>query len=165
MPIEIERKYLVADSSWRAAVDRSCLLRQAYFTTADKVSVRVRIIDEERAALTVKLPKSGLSRYEFEQDLSLREAHSLMELHDGHEIMKLRHEFTHGGHVWEIDDYKGDNEGLVIAEIELSREDEIFLRPPWLGKEVTGVARYQNSMLALRPYQSWPEHISLQETA
>lgn len=163
--VEIERKFLVTDSSWRGDADRGRLLRQGYLTSTDNVSVRVRITDDARATLTVKLPKSGVSRYEFEQDIALHEADSLIGLCGEQVISKIRYEIVHAGHVWEIDDYKGRNEGLVVSEIELRREGEEFVPPRWLGNEISGVARYQNSALVKHPFQSWPEQLPLQWTA
>lgn len=165
MPIEIERKFLLAESSWRDAADGGRRLRQAYLVIEDNISVRVRIIDETGATLAVKLPKSGLSRFEFEREISVREAETMIELCGGQEISKIRYQLEHEGSLWEVDDYRDSNEGLVVAEIELTREDQPFTRPPWLGAEVTGVERYQNSVLAQRPFQSWSREESLLETA
>lgn len=165
MPIEIERKFLVNGTAWRnQALGRQHLL-QAYFTSADHISVRVRIIDAARATLTVKLPRSGFSRFEFEQEVSLHEGLTLMDLTDGQAIEKNRHTVKHGRNSWVIDSYLGENRGLVVAEIELRHENEPFARPEWLGRDVTGVERYQNSTLARHPFRSWPEQLQLSRTA
>ncbi len=159
MAIEIERKFLVVDSSWRWSLKRARLIHQGYLTTGDAVSVRVRIIDETAATLTVKSPKSGLSRFEFEQEISLREGQTLMEMCNGNAIEKARYDVESGGSVWEIDAYLGRNRGLVVAEIELRDEAQSFEHPPWLGEEITGMPQYQNTYLALRPFQTWPAHV------
>lgn len=157
MPIEIERKFLVADSSWRDAVAQHRHIRQAYFTTADHMSVRVRIVDSARAALTVKLPRSGISRFEFEQEISLHEGLTLIDLTGGEVVEKNRYTLEHAGHIWVVDSYLGANRGLAVAEIELRHENETFDHPPWLGKEISGIERYQNTALARHPYKSWSE--------
>ena len=163
LAIEIERKYLVVGSSWRQSLKHACHIRQGYLTTGDAVSVRVRITDETTATLTVKSPKSGLSRFEFEQEISLREGLTLMKMCNGNAIEKVRYDVEWAGCVWEIDDYRGRNHGLVVAEIELCDEAQSFRRPAWLGEEVTGVPQYQNTHLALRPFQTWPEHVQTLE--
>ena len=163
MAIEIERKFLVVDLSWRHAVKRTHFIRQGYLTTGDAVSVRVRITDETSATLTVKSPKSGLSRFEFEQEISLRESQSLMDMCNGDTIEKTRHVVDWSGSTWEIDHYEGRNLGLIVAEIELDDEARSFDRPPWLGDEITGMPQYQNTLLAIRPFQIWSEQLQLLE--
>ncbi|MDA7948591.1 MAG: CYTH domain-containing protein [Hyphomicrobiaceae bacterium] len=163
MAIEIERKFIVIDPSWRQSVNQSRFIRQGYLTNGDAVSVRVRIIDDSSATLTVKSPKSGLSRFEFEQDICLREGQTLMELCNGNTIEKTRHQIDWAGHIWEIDHYQGRNRGLVVAEIELRNEQQNFETPPWLGKEITGIPHYQNTLLAVRPFQTWPEQTEIYE--
>lgn len=165
MPIEIERKFLVEGTSWKNAVGEEWHLRQAYLTADDKLSVRIRIIDSEQATLTVKLPDASISRFEFEQDISLAEAEVLMSLSENAGIEKTRYAVDHAGHRWIIDCYQGENAGLVIAEIELETEDETFVAPDWLGKEVTGTDRYRNSILARRPFRHWPEVFHAAATA
>ena len=157
MAVEIERKFLVVNLSWRQSVKRTRLIRQGYLTTGDAVSVRVRIIDEISATLTVKSPKAGMSRFEFEQQISLSEGQALMDMCNGNAIEKTRHEVDWGGSLWEIDRYDGPNRGLVVAEIELLEEVQSFDIPPWLGEEITGMPQYQNTLLAVRPFQAWPE--------
>lgn len=160
MPIEIERKYLVADASWRNDALGRQHIRQVYFTTEDHMSVRVRIIDSAHATLTVKLPRSGISRFEFEQEISLHEALTLVDLASSEVVEKNRYTLEYSGHTWEIDSYLGANRGLAVAEIELRHETESFDHPPWLGKEITGLERYQNTALARRPYNAWSEPVA-----
>ena len=159
VPIEIERKFLVNGTSWQDAASDRWHFRQAYLTSNDNLSVRVRIIDSESATLTVKLPDASISRFEFEQDIALSEAEVLMSLAENSGIEKTRYTVDHAGHQWTVDCYHGDNNGLVIAEIELENEEERFVAPDWLGEEVTGTNRYRNSILAQRPYGHWQEEV------
>lgn len=155
MAIEIERKFLVEDSSWREQVQRSCHLRQAYLAGSTTCSVRVRIAGE-RAWLGLKGRVRGASRLEFEYAVPLPDAGVMFEsLCDGGRIEKLRHIVPWKGHQWEVDEFLGENSGLVLAELELEREDEVFARPPWLGAEVTLDERYFNSHLARHPWTGW----------
>jgi len=165
VPIEIERKFLVEGTSWKNAASQKWHLRQAYLAADDKLSVRIRIIDSEQATLTVKLPDASISRFEFEQDISLAEAEVLMSLSENAGVEKTRYAVDHAGHRWTVDRYHGENAGLVIAEIELETEDEHFAAPDWLGKEVTGAGRYRNSVLARRPFRHWPEAFHTATTA
>ena len=155
VPVEIERKFLVADDAWRRSAGAGKTIRQGYIITEDHCSVRVRIRGDGKCALTTKLPRSGVSRYEFEHDIELRDAENLMELCSGHVIEKTRYNVEFAGHTWEVDVYDGANAGLVVAEIELDREDRDFELPSWIGEEVTGMERYQNSALAKRPCSTW----------
>lgn len=157
LPVEIERKFLVASDAWRAQPGRGRHIRQGYIIGTDQVSVRVRIVDDAICTLTTKLPRCGMSRFEFENDLMPSEARALIGACEGAVIDKIRYEVMAGADLWEIDVFRGDNEGLVVAEIELRREDQEFIRPSWLGREVTGIARYQNSSLAKRPWTLWPK--------
>jgi len=155
MAIEIERKFLVEGSSWREQVHSSCQLRQAYLAGGTTCSVRVRIAGE-RAWLGLKGRVRGASRLEFEYLVPLSDAGVMFEsLSDGGRIEKLRHIVPFQGHRWEVDEFLGDNAGLVLAELELEREEETFARPPWLGAEVTLDQRYFNSYLARHPWTGW----------
>jgi adenylate cyclase len=155
MAIEIERKFLVDGDGWREQVERSCHLRQAYLAGSTTCSVRVRI-DGERAWLGLKGRVRGASRLEFEYLVPLADASVMFEsLCGGGRIDKLRHIVPWQGHYWEVDEFLGDNSGLVLAELELEREDEVFARPPWLGTEVTLDQRYFNSYLARHPWAGW----------
>ena len=154
MPLEIERKFLVSGHAWRSA--DAVLYRQGYLNRDKQRTVRVRIAGD-RAFLTIKGVSSGATRVEFEYEIPVSEAAQLLTLCDGPLIEKTRHRVTVGPHVWEVDEFHGDNDGLVVAEIELGSEDEAFARPEWVTVEVTEDARYYNSNLAVRPFRTWSE--------
>ena len=155
MPQEIERKFLVANDGWREGADKGRRLRQAYLAATDRAAIRVRIEDGVEAALTIKSANPGLSRIEFEYALPLGDAETLTTLHQGSVLQKTRFQTKHAGHDWEIDVYDGDNEGLVIAEVELESEETEVELPTWVGREVTGEPRYYASWLARQPYRTW----------
>jgi adenylate cyclase len=157
VPQEIERKFLVANDGWRANADRGRQFRQAYLAETDRAAIRVRIIDGASAVFTIKSAKSGLSREEFEYPLPLADAEDLTELRQGSVLQKTRFHAPHAGRTWEVDVYSGDNAGLVIAEIELDSEDAAVELPPWIGREITGEARYYASRLSARPFTSWDD--------
>lgn len=148
MAKEIERKFLVVDDSWRDAAISATPMRQAYITSNTDRSVRVRISNEEKARLTIKVGKSALVRDEFEYDIPLADAEELIGLSIGNVIEKVRYNVNIGDHVWEIDVFEGAHRGLVIAEIELRTETDSPPLPAWLGREVTGDRRYSNQALA-----------------
>ncbi|MCU0870676.1 MAG: CYTH domain-containing protein [Burkholderiales bacterium] len=161
MGIEIERKFLVVGDAWRAQATRRQRMAQGYINDAaavdvgtQRASVRVRIAGE-RAALNLKSRELGASRQEFEYAIPVADAEALLALCVGGTIDKTRHYVQHGAHLWEVDEFHGDNAGLVVAEIELNAVDETFERPPWLGAEVTELTRYYNLALAARPYAQW----------
>ena len=154
MGIEIERKFLVVGDDWRQAPGR--LYAQGYLNRDKQRTVRVRIV-EQGAWLTIKGASSGATRAEFEYAIPLADAEQLLALCDGPQVRKIRRVVQFAGHAWEIDEFQGDNAGLVVAEIELHAEDEAFERPAWLGTEVTHDPRYFNSNLAAAPYSTWPE--------
>ena len=160
MAIEIERKFLVSGDGWRAAAERSEAMAQGYLNHVDGLaggdlaSVRVRL-EGPRAALNIKSCEPGRSRQEFEYPLPVEDARALLALCTGGRVEKRRHYVRHGAHLWEVDEFEGDNAGLVVAEIELGRADEPFSRPAWLGQEVTDEPRYYNLALATRPYARW----------
>ncbi len=154
MPLEIERKFLVSGHAWRSA--DAVLYRQGYLNRDKQRTVRVRMAGD-RAFLTIKGVSSGATRVEFEYEIPVSEAAQLLTLCDGPLIEKTRHRVTVGPHVWEVDEFHGDNDGLVVAEIELGSEDEAFARPEWVSVEVTEDARYYNSNLAVRPFRTWSE--------
>lgn len=148
MPLEIERKFLVRSDDWRTAADAGTRYHQGYLCADKTVSVRVRLAGE-RAFLTIKGAGPGISRTEFEYPIPAGDAAEILDdLCPAGSVEKTRHLLPHGAHTWEIDVFSGRHAGLVVAEIELSSEDEPFDRPPWLGKEVTGNPRYLNSTLA-----------------
>lgn len=157
MAKEIERKFLVK-GDYKKEVYRSLGITQGYLCSSPKCSARIRICDD-RGILTIKGPSDarGLSRFEWEKEIPLSEARDLIPLCTSGLIDKTRHlvHNTDGRHTWEIDEFHGDNEGLVVAEIELSSEDDPFDRPAWLGEEVTGLRRYYNASLSRHPYKEW----------
>jgi adenylate cyclase len=155
MSIEIERKFLVADDRWRSLATKSIDIRQAYLSSGEHSSTRVRINDGRDATITIKSKGAKLRRVEVEYPISIADAEALVALREASLIRKIRHIVRSGDHNWEVDVFHGDNAGLVIAEIELSDEREHFERPQWLGVEVTGHQQYYNSSLARHPYCRW----------
>lgn len=157
MALEIERKFLVKGDYKSKAFDSSRIC-QGYICSGNGKTVRIRIRGE-KGFLTVKGPSGtkGLSRYEFETEVPLADAEEMMKLCEPGIICKIRYLVRAGRHVFEIDEFYGENEGLVIAEVELSSEDETFEHPDFLGREVTGDRRYYNAQLRLNPYKNWKE--------
>ena len=154
MGTEIERKFLVEGHDWRQG-SRARRLRQGYLSPDPERSVRVRLVGDD-AWLTIKGASAGCARVEFEYPIPTQDAlHLLDELCIRPVIDKTRHDVRYGAHRWEIDEFHGANEGLVIAEIELAAEDEHFERPPWLGAEVSDDPRYYNVNLARHPFSNW----------
>ena len=154
MPKEIERKFLIANEVWKAGVQRSSFFAQGYLSHDPERTVRVRETDNQ-GFLTVKGLTVGLSRDEFEYEIPKAEAAALLKMCEHPPIQKRRHFVEHEGHLWEIDIFEGANEGLQVAEIELRSEEEMFVRPEWLGDEVSGDRRYSNSSLSLKPFKNW----------
>lgn len=154
MPLEIERKFLVVGEPWREAARTRTRFSQGYLNRDKHRTVRVRVAGAQ-GFLTIKGATQGASRVEFEYEIPVDEAEALLALCDGPVIQKVRHVIEHAGHAWEVDVFEGDNAGLVVAEIELADEAQAFVRPPWLGAEVTHDARYFNSNLAAHPYRAW----------
>ena len=154
MGLEIERKFLVRGEGWRdGARGRRC--RQGYLCMGPPVAVRVRVMGED-AWINVKQSTTALTRVEFEYSIPLTDAEEMLAACcEGHPIDKTRHEIEFEGMRWEIDEFHGENAGLVVAELELEREDQPFARPPWLGEEVSGDARYLNTHLARAPFSTW----------
>lgn len=157
MPLEIERKFLVCGEYKSLAVSHSHIV-QGYLCSARGRTVRVRLRDE-KGYLTIKGPSAGngLSRYEFEKEITPDEARSLLALCEPGIIDKNRWLVPCGKHTVEVDEFFGENDGLTVAEIELGAEDEAYERPPFLGQEVTGDVRYYNSFLRSHPYQNWKD--------
>ena len=153
MGIEIERKFLVQGEDWKHGHTPQ-LLSQGYLNRDKQRTVRVRIAGDA-AWLTIKGESQGATRAEFEYAVPLDDARQLMALCDGPRVEKYRWRVAHGGLVWEVDEFLGDNAGLVVAEVELSSEEQAFDKPDWAGAEVTHDPRYFNSSLASRPYRSW----------
>lgn len=156
MPIEIERKFLVADDSYKAMATSHSRIAQGYLCSEHGRTVRVRLRDGQ-AYLTIKGPSApgGLSRYEFEKEITPAEAEELMKLCEPGLIDKNRYLVPAGKHVFEVDEFFGDNSGLIMAEVELSSPDEPFERPPFLGREVTGDKRFYNAHMRKMPFKLW----------
>ena len=154
--IEIERKFLVCDDSYRQLAYGSSRIKQGYICSGHGRTVRVRIRGD-RGYLTIKgaSDEKGLSRYEFEKEITLDEAEQLFKLCEPGVIDKTRFLVKSGSHVFEVDEFYGDNEGLVIAEVELQAEDEAFEKPSFIAKEVTGDRRFYNSHLRKYPFVIW----------
>jgi adenylate cyclase len=156
MPIEIERKFLVALDAWRRDVSHSERMAQGYLAgpPASRCSVRVRLAGDD-ARLNIKSVALGVERDEYEYAIPREDAERLLATLAGDRVEKIRHYVAAGRHTFEIDEFLGDNAGLLVAEIELAHADEPFERPPWLGAEVTSLARYYNVNLATHPYARW----------
>ena len=163
MGIEIERKFLVAGDGWRDAAHKVVPMAQGYLNDlaivdsgAMQTSVRVRI-EGDAAFLNIKSREAGPSRQEFDYAIPFADARALLALCVGGTIDKRRHYVQHAGHLWEVDEFLGDNAALVVAEIELGSVDEPFATPAWIGAEATHAQRYYNLALASRPYSQWRE--------
>ena len=161
MGIEIERKFLITSDAWRAAAHRVIDMAQGYLNDSASVvqglqnaSVRVRLEGED-ARLNIKSREMGASRQEFDYPIPVADAHALIALCVGGTVVKRRHFVNHAGHEWEVDEFLGDNAGLVVAEIELAAEDETFALPDWAGREVTHLPRYYNLNLVAHPFSQW----------
>lgn len=154
--VEIERKFLVASNAYRAEAFASKRIVQGFLNTNPQRTVRVRIRGNE-GFLTVKGigNETGTTRFEWEKQITVREATALLELCEPGTISKTRYEVKSGAHIFEIDEYEGDNAGLVVAEVELTEENAILEKPHWLGEEVTGDPRYYNSQLCKDPFKNW----------
>ena len=157
MPLEIERKFLIKGDYKKLSTSHSTII-QGYICSARGRTVRVRLRDD-KCYLTIKGPsrRGGLSRYEFEKEITRDEGLSLLSICEPGIIHKTRWLVPMGKHVFEVDEFYGDNEGLVMAEVELKDENEPFERPDFLGDEVTGKRRYYNSLLRTTPYKKWSE--------
>ena len=154
--IEIERKFLVNSDVYKNEAFKKTRISQGFLNTHKERTVRVRIKDKE-SFITVKgkSSKDGLKRFEWEKEIPLHEAQELLTLCEPSIIDKTRYEVKIGNHIFEVDEFYGENKGLVIAEIELNFEEEVFETPNWLGKEVTGDIKYYNSQLSIQPYKTW----------
>lgn len=153
---EIERKFLVASEAYKNQAFKSIKIAQGFLNSHKERTVRVRITDEN-GFLTVKgkSSSSGLSRFEWEKEIALDEAKALLQLCEPGQIEKTRFYVNAGKHIFEVDEFYGENLGLTVAEVELTSENESFLKPGWIGKEVTGDVNYYNSMLSKHPYSKW----------
>jgi adenylate cyclase len=148
MASEIERKFLVAGDGWKAQADDGKRIVQAYLASTGNASIRVRIVEDAEAVLTIKSAGSDTARSEFEYPVLVDDARALMQLREGRVLEKRRHRVPAGKLTWEIDVFAGELARLVIAEIELPSADAEFERPSWLGREVTGDKHYYNVSLA-----------------
>jgi len=158
--LEIERKFLVRGDGYKQQARSSSRIKQGYICSGHGRTVRVRLRDEQ-AFLTIKGPSldGGLSRYEFEKEITVDEALSLFRLCEPGVIDKTRYLVDCGKHTFEVDEFYGDNEGLVMAEVELSSPDEPYEKPDFIGEEVTGDHRFYNSHLRQNPYKKWKDEL------
>jgi adenylate cyclase len=156
MPIEIEKKFLVKSEDFKKDAVKSTRITQGYLSSHPERTVRVRI-KGDKGFLTIKGKgsPSGASRYEWEKEIPVSEVEDLLTLCEDGIIDKTRYEVKSENHIFEVDEFYGENRGLVIAEVELLSENEYFFKPQWLGEEVTGKAQYYNAMLMKNPYIKW----------
>ena len=155
MAIEIERKFLVKDDTWRRNVRRSVHIRQGYFARTPLMRARIRIFDYQ-GFIALKSEPGVMTRYEFEYEIPKHEAEEMICRFSIEPIVsKTRHELQHAGLTWEVDVFEGANLGLVVAELELGDEAQVFEKPAWVGKEVITDRRYGNSNLARYPFVTW----------
>jgi adenylate cyclase len=154
--IETERKFLVLNDSYKQQAYTQRRITQGYLSSVPERTVRVRTKGDQ-GFLTIKgkSNESGTSRMEWEKEIAIADAVQLLALCEKGAIDKIRHEVKVGNHIYEVDEFFGDNAGLVVAEIELEDEHEEFIKPEWLGEEVTGLERYYNAYLSRNPYNTW----------
>jgi adenylate cyclase len=155
MAQEIERKFLVT-GDFRPLITQSMRITQGYLSSVPERTVRVRI-KGSKGYITIKGvgSSSGASRYEWEKEIPVEEVEELLQLCEPGVIDKIRHHVPAGAHTFEVDEFFGENQGLIVAEVELGNEDEHYIRPAWLGEEVTGDVRFYNSMLMKNPWKNW----------
>lgn len=154
--LEIERKFLVNSEDFKSQASHKNQIAQGYLNSNPERTVRVRVKGES-GFLTIKGKgnDTGMTRFEWETEISLAEAKNLIQLCENGVIDKIRYEVEIGNHTYEVDEFFGDNEGLIVAEIELKSEDEVFEKPTWLGQEVTNDERYYNAYLSNNPFKNW----------
>jgi CYTH domain-containing protein len=153
MALEIERKFLVKENDWRNG--QGTMYLQGYLNSDENRNVRVRVVND-RGYLTVKGISQGATRVEYEYEIPKAEADAMLDnLCEKPLITKKRYKIVFKGFVWEVDEFLGENQGLIIAELELESEDQVFIKPEWIGEEVTGDPKYFNSNLIQRPYSKW----------
>ena len=156
MSIEIERKFLVKNSSFKEKGVKCLHIKQGFLNSDKNRVVRIRIVgDKGFITIKGKSSKNGLSRFEWEKEINLQEAESLFDLCEVGVIQKKRYLINHKSSLYEVDVFLGENDGLIIAEVELKSETELFSKPQWLGEEVTGIAKYYNSELSRNPFKNW----------
>lgn len=156
MSVEIERKYLIKNDKWRKQVKTAQHITQGYIKS-DDATVRIRCYKDDRTAeITVKGKRDGISRLEFEYEIPYQDARDMQDqLCQASLISKTRYLIEYKGMLWEVDEFHGDNEGLVVAEIELTNEEQTFSLPEWAGEDVSYESRYRNSRLCINPYKNW----------
>jgi CYTH domain-containing protein len=155
MAMEIERKFLVKGDAWRALA-KPTMYRQGYLNSAKERTVRVWTAGDKQAFLTIKGLAVGATRAEYEYEIPFDEGKAMLDtLAEKPLIEKKRYKIHVGGLTWEVDEFLGDNAGLIVAEVELKSEDQAFDRPSWLGEEVTGDPRYYNANLIKKPFTQW----------
>jgi len=155
MPLEIEKKYLLKNDQWRTEVISSTVFKQGYFGGGGKASLRVRI-EGDKANLNIKGATIGIVRQEYEYSIPLSEAQELLDnLCEQPLIEKTRHIVKTNTHKWEIDEFTGDNAGLIVAEVELQSEQEVIQLPDWVGQEVSADEKYYNVALRTNPFKNW----------
>ena len=154
--IEIERKFLVKSHAFKQEAFKSTQIIQGFLNTHKARTVRVRV-KGDKGYLTIKgkSTTNGLERFEWEKEIALTEAKALLQLCEKGVIEKIRYEVKQGDHIFEVDEFFGDNKGLVVAEVELKTKTDTFLKPSWLAQEVTGQIKYYNSQLSKYPYSTW----------
>ncbi len=153
MNIEIERKFLLLNNLWKSEAI-GVHYKQAYLNEKGDNTIRVRI-EGNQAKLTIKSKATNISRMEFEYDIPMEDAEKLFLIAKTPAVEKYRYKIEYAGNIWEVDEFLGENEGLVIAEIELKSENQPFQKPSWIGMEVSGDKRYTNANLARNPYKNW----------
>ena len=153
---EIERKFLVNGDDWRS-LGQATRYRQGYLSRVKERTVRIRTI-ADKGYLTIKGVNEGITRVEFEYEIPIDDANSLLDgLCERPLIEKDRSQIPYGDHIWEVDEFFGDNIGLILAEVELESEDQVFKTPEWIGREVSDDPRYFNANLIVNPYRNWSD--------
>jgi adenylate cyclase len=155
MPTEIERKFLVDHKKWDGFIKPvGKLYKQGYILSEERRTVRIRVTNDA-AYITLKGASTGISRSEYEYTIPVNEGNEILDNFATSLIQKTRYNIEYAGHTWEVDVFTGDNNGLIVAEIELQNEDEQFEKPEWVGQEVSHDNRYANSSLSVYPYNDW----------
>lgn len=154
MALEIERKFLLANDEWRKVTISETVIKQGYLSSNKERVVRIRL-KGDKSYLTIKGKNVNTVRLEFEYEIPYPDGVELLQLCERPIIEKTRYEAVYAGNTWEIDEFKGDNDGLIVAEIELEAEDQVFNKPSWIGEEVSSDVRYYNANLIKQPYKSW----------
>jgi CYTH domain-containing protein len=158
MGVEIERKFLLKNEEWRSEVSSKTIIKQRYLNSDKERTVRIRVRND-KGFLTIKGENTNATRQEYEYEIPMQDAESLLLLCQKPIIEKVRYLVPRGGKTWEIDDFGGDNLGLILAEIELESEEEQIEIPSWIGTEVTHDTRYFNSSLISHPYSKFEENL------